>query len=265
MTSFSIPLLVGPVILALCPAIQAQDAYHVEFGGDGYGNEDAILVNDSKTPIEAYFLSFRCGDGRGGWHNGDTLSGYREGSFSIMSPIGTTSYADVVAPGKRAIVGNHQCDTSVGAVLFSDGTWAGDELVASGLKAWRDGVVACLDEWIGFLVRDRAAMPLEPLKARASVRSQGDLDRAGLYPFDPTTESGPPAQEQYWSGKFQVDWSLAAWFDSTASWHVEAPSEALMILRGWKARIDGNKAMQELEAAFPKITPVGELTIPIAP
>ena len=102
MTSFSIPLLVGPVILALCPAIPAQDAYHVEFGGDGHGNEVAILVNDSKTPIEAFFLSWRCGDGRGGWHNGDTLSDVRGGSFSLMSPTGTTSNAVVVAPGERA-------------------------------------------------------------------------------------------------------------------------------------------------------------------
>jgi hypothetical protein len=268
MIPFSISLLVGSAALALCPAIPAQGTYHLEFGGDGQGNEAAILANDSKTPIEAYFLSWRCGNHEGqaigGWSTGDTLAGV-PASFSVMSPTGTISRTDIIAPGNRAMVGNPSCDASVDAVLFADGTWAGDELAARGLKAWRDGLVACIDEWIDFLTGDRGFIqPLDTLEARASALRQRDLDTSALYPFDPNAETAPPALLQFWSGRGQVDSSLASWFDSTASWHVKAPPEALYMLRSWKAKVDGNKAMHELESVFPKITRANEQTVSTA-
>lgn len=265
MTSFSIPLLVGSAAFALCAAMPAQDAYHVEFGGDGQGNEVAILVNDSNAPIEAYLLSWRCGkpeDVTGGWSSGDTLAGL-SGSFALISPTGTISRDEVVPRGKRAIVGSHLCDTSVNAVLFADGTWAGDELAARGLKARRDGLVACIDEWIDFLTHGGAIQPVESLKARGAALSQSDLARSSAYRFDVNAENGPPELLQFWYGKCQVDSSLAGWFDSTASWHVKAPSEALSMLKSWKAKVDRNKAMQELELVFPKIAAANEQTVPV--
>jgi hypothetical protein len=255
-------------ILCICAPLLAQTrGYHMELSDRTSGW--VILVNDSDKPIEAFYFSAQCNDvnARGGagmqftydaLQNPSTMSGHPglDGKF--------LSQRDVVAPKGRfvsltkLVPQQSGCDWKgdINAVIYSDGSYEGDEMIARGIAALRDGIAASVAYWQGRFNRESPeAVDLDAVNADAQRLTKEDFAKTMF----PGCRNSPLACE-YWKGRHQVDSSVAMWLRRVAlkDTHEEAYKKTAQIIERWQKKIDNNVALKRLDVTFPQ--PPGEQT-----
>jgi hypothetical protein len=263
------------VILGWLPLAAQSSSYHLESDDRAAGRQPVILVNDSEKSIEAYGASQLCFKAKvyTGVPNEsrDILDNPFNGAASGMrAPDGSgPARSGVLETGARwrtnmATLPDWDCRTQVNAVLFSDGSFEGEDTAVRGLKARRDGLAAAIHYWADRISREKPdgstldtlhdelkKRKAEDLLKQGKYRAQSNLTFEGAVPPVP-----PPVLEQYWSGWLSVDTNLE--FQLSRYFTHENAGESFRKLADeinqWKTKIDGNLALQKLNVAFPVIS-----------
>jgi hypothetical protein len=222
-----------------------------------------ILVNDSERPIEAFYFSGQCNaiNARGG-------AGVQFSYDALQSP-GTVSghpgldgkflsQKDVVAPKGRMIsmtkleLQQSGCDWKgdIDAVIYSDGSYEGDEMIARGMAAQRDGIAAGVAYWRDRFNRENTdAVNLDAINAEAQRLKKEDSAKSW-------SSSGcrkSPLTCEYWKGRYQVDSNVALWLQKGAI--KDTPEDryrkTVQSIERWQKKIDDNVALKRLDVTFP--------------
>ena len=258
------------VTLCVCAPLLAQTrGYHMELSDRTSGW--VILVNDSDKPIEAFYFSGQCNDvnARGGvgtyftydaLQSPGTVSGHPglDGKF--------LSQRDTVAPKGRMISmtklmpQQSGCDWKgdINAVIYSDGSYEGDEMIARGIVALRDGIAAGVEYWQQrFNHENPDAVDLDTVNADAQRLKKQDYAKS--WSSSGCHTSTLPCE--YWKGRYQVDSSVAMWLRGVAlkDTHEEAYKKTAQIIERWQKKIDKNVALKRLDVTFPQ-PPVEQTT-----
>jgi hypothetical protein len=143
------------VLPAWLPSPAQQHSYHTVNPDDVH----FILVNDSKKTIEAFHAREHCGE-LFGWMIRDSLS------LNILSKYefgATESMQDrMVKPGGRfvsilsLINSRERCEEAVDAVIFSDGSYEGEEQALRGLQDERAGITESIKYWADRFRREKS-------------------------------------------------------------------------------------------------------------
>lgn len=268
-----------PVILGWLPLAAQSSSYHLEFDGSIPGHQSVFLVNDSEKSIEAYGASQLCfkpkqyvghpDDSR------DVLDDPFKGARSDMRAADGSGppRSGALDTGARwrtsmATLPDWDCRTQVNAVLFSDGSFEGEDAGVRGLKAKRDGLAAAAYYWADRISREKPdGSTLDALHDELKKRKAEDLLKRGKYQSQPhlTFEEAvlpvpPQMLWQYWSGWLSVETNLE--FQLSKYLTQEKAGEKFRKvadeINQWKAKIDGNLALQKLNVVFPAITESGD-------
>jgi hypothetical protein len=264
-----------PVILGWFPLAAQSSSYHLEFDDRIPGHQPVILVNDSEKSIEAYGASQLCFKAKvyTGVPNEsrDVLDNPFNGAASgVRAPDGRgPARGGVLETGARwrtnmATRPDWDCRTQVNAVLFSDGSFEGEDTAVRGLKARRDGLAAAIHYWADRISREKPdGSTLDALHDELKKRKAEDLLKQGKYRSQQhlTFEGAvpplpPPPLEQYWSGWLSVEANLEFQLSRSLT-HEDAGENFRKLaeeIHQWKAKIDGNLALQKLNVAFPAIS-----------
>ncbi len=259
-----------PIVLGWLPLAAQSSSYHLEFDDPKSGPQEVVLVNDSEKPIEAFVASQRCQRAHGGSRaegSEDTLffSGLRDdiraADRSGPPPSG------LLDPGARwrtflvMMPERGDCQNQITAVLFSDGSFEGDDAAIRSLKAGRDGLAAAVHYWVDRISQEKPdGSTLYAMLAEVKDRLAADEAKRKKYPT--TTQRDPSAQPlwEYWSSQATVEGDIELLFPKDLS--LEKPSETLRkianMMTSWKIKIDSNLALQKLNAVFPPITESSE-------
>ncbi len=254
-----------PVILGLLPVAAQSSSYHLEFE-DNAGSKQVILVNDSEKPIEAFVASQRCQKATGG--NGSV----RDILFYPSKDIDDMQAADRSGPPRSGVVDTGarwstflvmlpergDCQNRITAVFFSDGSFEGDDAAVRNLKAGRDGLAAGVHYWAHRISREKPdGSTLNSLLAE--VRERAVADEAKQLKYFRTGSHGDSSAQplrEYWASWVMVERDIELRFPKDIA-H-EEPSATLRrladMINGWKAKIDGDIALQKLNMVFPAIS-----------
>ena len=258
-----------PIITGWLPLAAQSSSYHLEFDDRVPGHQDVILVNDSEKLIEAYGASQRCRrsngrNGSGADVSQDILDDPHRGVRSDMhAAVGSSpSRSGVLETGGRwdahiaVFAENGACDTQVTGVLFSDGSFDGEDAAVRGLKAHRDGLAAGVNYWADRIGREKPdGSTLDALLAEVRQRESEDQLKQRKYPIT-LNENTPPLLWQYWSGWLRVEKHIEFHFPKDLS-REKARENLRKIadeINQWKNKIDGNLALQKLNVTFPAIS-----------
>jgi hypothetical protein len=151
---------------------------------------------------------------------------------------------------------NGDCQTQVTAVLFSDGSFEGDDAGVRGLKARRDGLAAAAHYWADRISREKPdGSTLEALHDEAKERIAEDQMNQRRYPFGIVNGDPPPLLWHYWSGRLQVESNVELFFkkDQNQEKASEKFRTAADSIHQWKKKIDSNFALQKLNTIFPPV------------
>jgi hypothetical protein len=244
-----------------------SSSYHLEFDDRilRLPHQLLTLVNDSEKPIEAFESSQRC-------HKGRFYSG-NDDSFDILDHLqGDIQATDGSVPPRsrvletgerwRTVVAfspeNRACHIQVKAVLFSDGSFDGEDAAVQGLKAQRDGLAAGIHYWADKIRREKPdGSTLDVLLAEVRQRMVEDKMKQRKYPIDIRLEDPPPLLWQYWSGRLAVERNMEFQLLLTKHLSQDKASEYLRnvadAINQWGKKIDGNFALQKLNIVFPAI------------
>jgi hypothetical protein len=188
-----------PVILGWLPLVAQSSSYHLEFDDDKLGQR-VILVNDSEKPMEAFAASQRCqraGGGSGADGSKDILFYPSEGGGSDMQAADRSrpprsGGLDTGARRKTFLVMMSErgdCQNRITAVLFSDGSFEGDDAAVRSLKAQRDGLAGGVHYWADRIGREEPdGSTLNALLAEVRERMVADQAKQKKYPL-PGTET----------------------------------------------------------------------------
>lgn len=153
------------------------------------------------------------------------------------------------------------CQNQITAVLFSDGSFEGDDAAIRSLKAGRDGLAAAVHYWVDRISQEKPdGSTLYAMLAEVKDRLAADEAKRKKYPT--STQRDPSAQPlwEYWSSQATVEGDIELLFPKDLS--LEKPSETLRkianMMTSWKIKIDSNLALQKLNAVFPPITELSE-------
>jgi hypothetical protein len=247
------------ILCGSAPLLAQTRGYHMELSDRTSGW--VILVNDSDKPIEAFYFSGQCnalnaGGGAGmqftydALENPSTMSGHPglDGKF--------LSQRDTVAPKGRMISmtklvpQQSGCDWKgdISAVIYSDGSYEGDEMIARGIAALRDGIAASVAYWQDKFNRESPeAVDLDAVNTEAQRLTKEDFAKTMF----PGCRKSPLACE-YWKGRHQVDSNVAMWLRGVAlkDTHEEAYKKTAQIIERWQKKIDNNVALKRLDVVF---------------
>jgi len=262
-----------PVILGWLPLAAQSSSYHLEFD-DRKRSQQVILVNDSEKSIEAYGASqlcFKPKQYRGVDDGQDILDAPFRGTPSSMRAADGSGppRSGVLETGARWSMGisipeNWDCQTHVNAVLFSDGSFEGEDAGVRGLKARRDGLAAAIHYWADRISREKPdGSTLDALLDELKQRKAQDQIVRTKYKSHPhlTFDKAeqpipPPLLWQYWSGwlvaEGNLEFHLSKYLNQENA--VESFRKIADEINHWKTRIDGNLALRKLNTVFPAIS-----------
>jgi hypothetical protein len=256
-----------PVILGWLPLVAQSSSYHLEFDDFKLG-QHVILVNDSEKPIEAFTASQVCrtAHGRSGAYPSQDILFHPSKGYSDDPQAADRSgptRSGVLDAGARwrtflfATPEMGDCQDRITAVLFSDGSFEGEDAEVRSLKAGRDGLAAAVHYWADRISREKPdGSTLNALLAEIRERMVADQTKRDRYPN--RVHRDPSAQPlwEYWASWATVEADLKP--NSPKALSQEEPSATLRKLAdkidGWKTRIDGNIALQKLNEVFPAIS-----------
>jgi hypothetical protein len=261
------------LVLGWLPLAAQSSSYHLEFDDLAPGHQDVFVVNDSEKSIEAFAASQRCwrSDGRvggGGYASRDILDFSFNGVPSDMRAAdGGLARRAVLETGERWRTGltifaeNGNCQAQINAVLFSDGSFDGEDAAVRGLKAHRDGLAASANYWSDHVCREKPdGSTIDALHTALKQRVADDKAKQRMYFPDNMHGDTSPLFWHYWEGGLQMDRNLELHFPTELS--QEKPAEALHKIADeideWKKKIDGNLALQKLNVTFPAISESGD-------
>jgi hypothetical protein len=255
-----------PVILGWLPVAAQSSSYHLEFE-DYAGSKQVILVNDSEKPIEAFAASQRCQGGSG-------AGGVRDILFYPSKDIDMQA-ADRSGPPRSGVLDTGarwstllvmmpergDCQNRITAVFFSDGSFEGDDSAVRSLKAGRDGLAAGVHYWADRISREKPdGSTLNALLAEVRERMAADQAKQYKYPTSVHRDASAQPLREYWESWLTVERDIESRFPNDLG--QEKPSATLRkvadMINGWKTKIDGNIALQKLNAVFPAISESSE-------
>ncbi len=269
-----------PFILGRLPLSAQSSSYHLE-SDDRTPNEQLILVNDSAKSIDAFAASQSCpreanGTSTAGYASHDILgSPFLSGVSSDMRCAdGRLASGGALKTGecwRTSLFTSQQkrvCENELTAVIFSDGSFEGEDAVVRGMKAHRDGLAAGVHYWADRISQEKPdGSTLLVLFNEVERRKAEDERKQSEYHYQPRLvlekDESAMAQAllwQYWSGRVAVDADLELRFNGliNGSSAVKTASEALRKIADeidqWKTKIDGNPAQQKLNTVFPPLT-----------
>jgi hypothetical protein len=153
------------------------------------------------------------------------------------------------------------CQNRITAVLFSDGSFEGDDAAMRSVKAGRDGLAAAVHYWADRISQEKPdGSTLYAMLAEVKERIAADEAKRKKYPT--ITQRDPSAQPlwEYWSSQATVERDIELLFPKDLS--REKPSETLRkvanMMNAWKTKIDSNLALQKLNTIFPPISESSE-------
>jgi len=244
---------VGLTCLAAMIAGQNR-SYRVELSDGTTGR--VMVVNESDEPMEAFHFQEDCGashshfsfsqDRLDFWGWGGHLAGL-DGRF-VGSPYLLEPYPRGVprhiAP-KRPVACIERAE--VDAVLYADGSYAGDDLALRGLQARRDGIAASVQNWAAKMESRGSLDPkIKDLGTEADSITEADLGRSA------SGCQSEPLSCQYWSGRAQADVNIALAFKVPKDQDdADVSRRVLAVISSWQKKIDEDVAFQKLEATFP--------------
>jgi hypothetical protein len=250
--SIRFPMVCFTLLCGCTPLLAQSSNYHVELSDRTSGT--IIFVNDSKKPIEAFSISGRCGD-----HNGanDMYDGLNSAWDKTIEPGNQM-------PSSRLVPQPVLCDweAKVDAVIYTDGTYEGDENAIRILEAKRDGIVTGVRYWAARLNRIGPTQEdLEAILAAANRMYQEDSVKAN----SATTSNDPQFTQlwitrNYWSGRSQAADDIAInlkWWLSKYD-PEESRKRLMQIIKPWQKKIDNDVALKKLDAAFPLPTALAQ-------
>jgi hypothetical protein len=276
---FCFSVILVPLTTGWMPLAAQSSSYHLESDDRAPGRQPLLLVNDSEKSIEAYGASQLC-------FKPKTYTGVPDDSRDILDhPFGGVTSdmraADGNGPPRSGVLETGarwrtqmatqpewDCRTQVNAVLFSDGSFEGEDAAVRGLKARRDGLAAAINYWADRVRREQPdGSTLDALHDELKKRKAEDLSKRGKYQshphltFDGAVPPVPPQLlEQYWSGWLSVETNLE--FHLSKYLTQEKAGEGLQKfvdeIDQWKAKIDGNLALQKLNVVCPPISESSE-------
>jgi hypothetical protein len=227
---------------------------------------DIRLVNDSRQPIEAFYVS-QHRDLCGAYSIHDALQGWGSTQGDIHGADSRPYRGASVEPGgwwNGGFVshytdnnGDHECLVEIDAVIFGDGSYEGKEEVVQGLKAYRDGIRASVNDWSEKLKGESwDESSLSTLSAEAALREAGDRHQQSKYPFNPIRDETKPLMRWYWEGREQVEENTAIQLSSklTGEEATGRIQKVAHIIALWKKKIDNDLSLQRLDAKFPPIS-----------
>jgi hypothetical protein len=264
------------IVRGTCDCAAQSSSYHLESDDSMPGRQQAILVNDSQKSIEAYGASQLCFKPKQytGLPNDsqDILDSPSKGATmsSLRAADGNgPPRSGVLDPGARwrtnmVTLPEWDCRTQVNAVLFSDGSFEGEDAGVRGLKARRDGLAAAIHYWADRISQEKPdGSTLDALHDELKKRKAEDLLKQGRYLSQQhlTFEGAvspvpPPSLEQYWSGWLLVEMNLESQLSRYLTQEKAGESFRKFAdeINQWKAKIDGNLALQKLNIDFPAIS-----------
>jgi hypothetical protein len=230
---------------------------------DNAGSKQVILVNDSEKPIEAFAASQRCQDG-------SASGGVRDILFYPSKDIDMQA-ADRSGPPRSGVLDTGarwstllvmfpergDCQNRITAVFFSDGSFEGDDAPARSLKAGRDGLAAGVHYWADRISREKPdGSTLNALVAEVRARTAADWAKQNKYPTSGHRDSSAQPLWEYWESWLNVERTIESRCPNDLG--QEKPSATLRkvadMINGWKTKIDGNIALQKLNAVFPAVS-----------
>lgn len=263
-----------PVALGWLPLAAQSSSYHLEFEDRGPGHQDVFLVNDSEKPIEAFGISQRCYKpgteervGGGGHASRDILDFFLGASSDMRSADGSPERRGGLETGGRWRTGlailaeNGDCQAQINAVLFSDGSFEGEDTAVRGLKARRDGLAAAVNYWADQVSREKPdGSTLDALQAELKQRIADDKAKARKYPPDNIHGDTSALFWHYWSGWLQVERNIELNFPKELSQEKASQNFRKIAdeIGQWKKKIDGNLALQKLNVVFPAVSESGD-------
>ena len=255
--AFCIPLIMGHL-----PMAAQNSSYHVEFEPQGSRSfSHLVLVNDSNKSIEAYSVLQTCG--RYAQFDPNILGqGYQSSRF-----VPLRGESGVIKPGERRTLrggwsyrpGDRSCDAQVEAVLFTDGSFEGEDALVRGLKGLGDGEAASVNYWVDRIKSEEPdgstlGLLLDEIKEHVA----DDKAEANRYPNRRYRDR--PLWE-YWEGRLEVDLDIESLFPKDLS--AVKPNDLLKRVTNYlekrKTDIDGNETMQKLNTVFPPISAPREI------
>ena len=274
MSSLMAPVLMlcFPIIVGWLPSVAQSSSYHLEFADSRSGHQSVFLVNDSDKPIEAFAASQRCQKANGGSGTDgsrDILFYPSKGAGSDMQAADRSGppRSGVLDTGERwrtflaMMLEKGDCRNRITAVLFSDGSFEGDDAAVRGLKAQRDGLAAGVHYWADRISHEEPdGSTLNALLAEVRERMVADQAKQKKYPASGHGDSSAHLLWEYWASWTTVERDIELRFPKDLS--QEKPSATLRkvadMINGWKTKIVGNIALQKLNVVFPPISASGD-------
>ena len=149
------------------------------------------------------------------------------------------------------------CQNRINAVLFSDGSFEGDDAAVRSLKAGRDGLAAAVRYWADRIDREKPdGSTLNALLAEVRERVAADQAKEKKYPISVNRDPSAPPLWEYWASWATVEGDIELRFPK--DFGQEKPSATLRkvtdMINEWKTKIDGNIALQKLNVVIPAIS-----------
>jgi hypothetical protein len=255
-----------------------SSSYHLETDDRMSGWQQVFLVNDSEKPIEAYAAYQHCQAppkphstllGSSALASEDILSDPHLNGISVhlRTADGGLAPHGVLEKGERWITflanipERGDCQNKITAVLFSDGSFEGEDAAVRGIKASRDGWAAGVHYWADRIGREKPdGSTLAALLAEVKQRKTEDQSRMRKYPEYTQGEDTSSLLWHYWASWANVELILEPAL--TNDLKRQTPSDAVRRITDeineWKKKIDGNLALQKLNMVFPPISDSGE-------
>jgi hypothetical protein len=257
-----------PAILGWLPLTAQTSSYHLVSDDRATGSSKVTLVNDSEKAIDAYGAFQRCrsrrkiGASNWSYDSKDILQGFinvhgarggRPPRTGMIEPGGRWDTSLFVSPP------NGVCDSQIGAVLFTDGSFEGTDTAVRALKAQRDGMAASVNYWADRISRENPdGSTLGSFLDEIRRRVRDDQTKQHRYRIG--TGDVPPPLWDYWAGRLYVDQNIDQGLprnlsEEKASQNFHRVADEI---NAWKKKIDSNVAMRKLNLLFPPISDPAE-------
>lgn len=257
-------------------SVSAQNSnYHLKVASDPpFPSGWVSLVNDSDRVIEAANTRYRCPD----WEPLSSLSWSGDDFLTSLEPEdliegadGTSTHGSIygadgkllptkgVEPGGRVGLGvvpraginkgGQECEVKVDFVIYSDGTFEGNESAVRVVKAGRDGIVAGVRYWAQVLNGMRSAGSNSDFLVE-KARNRREEDQANVMNYS-SSQPDTELLRQYWKGRSFVDDELVK------SAKQSGLVGATIFVVGWERRFDWSEtsgSMKKLNVTFPPIS-----------
>jgi hypothetical protein len=248
-------------------AVAQTPGYHIELIDDTAPhhsplNKRIVLFNDSDRTIEAAHISEVCeGDNRRGGPlthetTEDTLT-YSSDKVGNPGPDGTLVFESTTIPpgGKMVLLeplaqqpSGCTWNAKVDAVIYSNGTYEGDEIAVRGLQARRAGLAAGLNFWSGRL-------PPRPSDTHLLVLAPA-AEAEAAFAKDINNSKPPVCQRdtiacQYWLGRGHVDLNISSMLKRPTEDSDTRYDHAVQEIERWQRKLNSDVALKKLESTFP--------------